>query len=264
MGGVLTLGLDDRSVGGNPDFRLDAGSVVRRVFTIWGACLGPFSLVGLVTFLPALLLIGVLAALGAATATHLQFVGLLTNFLSLVLTGAVTYGVFRYLHGEPASVREILSAGLSRFGLVFVTSLLYGLAVIVGCLALVVPGLILAIRYWVAVPAAVVESEGALASLDRSRALTENNRWRVFSVSIRLMLLMFLATFVCGMAAVLLTGAFTYLHTPSLLRAFERAVVLVLMIPIQVLVAIGPAVVYHDLRVGKEGGDVSELLKVFA
>jgi hypothetical protein len=264
MGGVLTLGLNERSAGGNPDFRLDAGSVIRRVFRIWGACLGPFSLVGLVTFLPALLLIGVLAALGTATAIHLKFVEFLSNFLSLALTGAVTYGVFRHLHGEPASVGEILRVGMSRFGAVWTTSLLFGLCVLGGCLLLVIPGIVIAARYWVAVPVTVIESEGARASLERSRDLTENNRWRVFSVMIRLVLLMLVAAFVCGIAALVLARAWTYVHNPGLLLAFEQAVVLVLMIPIQVLVAIGPAVVYHDLRLGKEGGDVSELLKVFA
>jgi hypothetical protein len=43
-----------------------------------------------------------------------------------------------------------------------------------------------------------------------------------------------------------------------------QGVILLLMTPLQVLISIVPVVVYHDLRVGKEGVDVEDLLKVFA
>jgi hypothetical protein len=41
------------------------------------------------------------------------------------------------------------------------------------------------------------------------------------------------------------------------------AALTILSIPLQCLTAVAPVVVYHDLRVGKEGVDVEELLRVF-
>jgi hypothetical protein len=264
---TTSLGLDRDRPEGDPAFRLDVGSVLRRTFQVWAANLGPFSVVGLVAYSPVLLLIGLLAAAGSLNPLAERVVDLLTNLFTLILTGAVTYGVFRHLHAERAGAGEILRMGLSRFGAVWVTGIMMGIAVLLGFCALVIPGIVLLVRYWVAVPVAVIESPGATASLQRSSELTEGNRWRIFAVAVLMLLVTFFSMIVLGLAVGALAGAFGGSETAEVAGAATPALTLALLtlvlIPVQCLTAVAPVIAYHDLRVGKEGVDVEDLLRVF-
>lgn len=85
---------------------------------------------------------------------------LLSFFLSFVMTGAVTYGVIRQLKREPAGLLESVRVGLGRLFPALGTGIVVALAVGLGTLLLVVPGIYLGAMLAVAVPAAVVERIG--------------------------------------------------------------------------------------------------------
>jgi hypothetical protein len=263
MSGVTTLGLEQEgTTGGDPHFRLDVGGVLGRTFQAWAANLVPFSLVGLVAYIPVLLLIGLLGSTDSFNAGTERLVELVTNFFTLILTGAVSYGVFRHLHGERADTGEVLRTGLSKFGSVWLTGLFVGLAFLVGLCLLVIPGIVLLVRYWVAVPVAVIESPGASASLRRSEELTDGNRWHVFAIAIIMGFIVIVAAGLLGLGVGLASGAHEA-TTRTTFGPLTQALVTLLSIPLNCLAAVAPAVVYHDLRIGKEGADVEELLKVF-
>jgi hypothetical protein len=267
MSGVATLGLGrGRSEGGDPNFQLDVGSVLSRTVNIWGQNLVSFSLVGLVAYSPVFLLIAVLAATDTFKAGLERSVDLATNLFTIVLTGAVTYGVFRHLHGERAGAADVLRVGMARFGGVLITAIFVFLATALGCCLLVIPGFLVLVRFWVAVPVVVIESNGVSAALSRSELLTAGNRWQVFAIAILMGVFSMVATLLIGGSALLLVAAArgTSLEwgTESL-GPVAQAVITLVSIPLNVLGAVAPAVVYHDLRVGKEGADVAELLRVF-
>jgi hypothetical protein len=268
MSGILRLGLGhDAPIGADPGFRLDVGSVVWRSFDVWAANLLPFSLVGLVVYLPVFLLIWLLDGLEGMTPANQQLIRFVTSVMTILLSGAVTYGVFRHLRGERAGVGEVLRGGASSFLAVLLTGTLFMLAVGSGLVCLVIPGLVLMARYWVAVPVAVIEAPGAMASLNRSEDLTEGNRGRVFAVVLLMMLAMIVAAFVVVFALGVLVAprAEAAAGTPhAVTPALALALSLLLKIPFQVLTSIAPVIVYHDLRGGREGANVDELLEVFA
>lgn len=86
---------------------------------------------------------------------------------------------------DPASREPILSlyrAGLRLFGAMMVMGFLATLVTSLGLILLVVPGLYVLSRLFLAVPSLVVEREGALAGLQRSWDLTKGRAWRVFRV----------------------------------------------------------------------------------
>ena len=251
---TTSLRLDQDGPGGNPEFRLEVGGVLQRTFRVWAGNLFPFCVVGLIAYIPAFLTIGLLAAGGASDAHRQQITNLVTNLMTLLLTGAVTYGVFRDLSGQRTQTGELLSAGWSRFGAVFGTGLLMGIAVGLGFVCLIVPGLVLLTQFWVAVPVTVIEQSGASASLSRSGELTKGNRWRVLAIALLMVLVVFASGLVLGVLALIAKGVG---------GAWIEAASTLLLIPIQCLSAIAPVVAYHDLRVGREGVDVEELLKVF-
>jgi hypothetical protein len=259
MGGSILSGVDERS-GGDPNYQLDVGSVLGRTFGVWAANFVPFCVLGLIVEAPVLVVLVVLAVSGTSLPTLQRVLDGLSALLALVLTGGVTYGVFQALRNARPSLAEVLRLGLSRVLTVFVTALFTGIAVALGCCALIVPGLILMARFWVAVPVSVIEAPGAFGAMSRSAELTEGNRWRVFGLVLIMGLIAGGANAVLGVVSVLVAGAGS---EPGVVPAWTQALMGLALIPVQALTAVAPAVAYHDLRVGREGADVEELLKIF-
>jgi hypothetical protein len=257
-GGILHA----REMTGDPNFRVDVGSVLARTLSVWGRNLVPFCLVGLVVYSPVLLGLGAIAASGTSMPLGQKMFDLLSNILTMILTGGITYGVFSELRGQRPEVGDVLRLGLSRLGTVWLTGLLAGLGMGLGFCALIIPGLVLLARWWVAVPVAVIETPGASAAITRSTELTEGNRWRIFAVAVVIGFLQFGAALVLAVAIASLPGAKSAAAADEL-TAWAQALQELALIPVLTLAAVAPAIAYHDLRIGKEGADIEELLSVF-
>lgn len=245
----------------NTEYQLDVGSVLARTVSVWSRNLIPFVIVGIVVNSPVLLGFLLLGFSGSSSPLAVRLLDLLSNVLTLIMTGAVTYGVFQALHDRPGDVGEILRKGVNRLGAVWVTGFLMGLGVGLGFCALIVPGLVLMTRWWVAVPVAVIESLGATAALSRSSELTEGNRWRVFALLLVTGGAVLVTTLIVGALLGAADGAAQ--RTSQELHPWSQLALEVLLLPLNALAAVAPAIVYHDLRIGREGADVEELLRVF-
>ncbi|HEX5582152.1 hypothetical protein [Gaiella sp.] len=118
--------------------------------------------------------------------------GLLAVLLSLVVAVAGTallqgglVEIVRGLHvdgDDEASAFDALARAGDRLGKLVAVSLLVGLGVGLGFLLLVIPGLVLATRWAVAVPVAMLEQGTARDAMKRSRAILRGNEWNVFKV----------------------------------------------------------------------------------
>ena len=89
--------------------------------------------------------------------------------LSLVATGATVFIVAESYLGRPISAREALSRATPFLGRILVCSLLISLAVGIGFLLLVVPGIILAVGLVLAIPSWCSSREPARARRCRAR-----------------------------------------------------------------------------------------------
>jgi len=263
----ISLGLSSSEPPRHVDlsYRLAVGTVLGRTFSTWTANLAPFTVLSFVLMLPTL--VGKACVLllpdgGSRQMALVVVVSVLEPFAWFALAGVITYGVFQTMQGRHATLAENLRGGLARAGHVFGASLLMYLAMVAGLCACGVPGIYALLMYWVVVPVAVLESAGAYEALRRSRELTSGNLWRVFSVVLVVMTL----TFGVAHLSKMLLGVFG-LRPPRDLHS--RASVLyqlastVMLLPLTPLQAISQLVVYRDLRVGREGADVEELVKVF-
>ncbi len=256
------------SVVTSPNFRLDVGGVLQRTFAIWWAGLMSFCAVGLIVYSPILLGLCAIAATRTPMPLLKSGLDLIASLFHLALSGGITYGVFQQLRGQPVGVGDLVRVGYSRLGTVWVTAFMAGVVTALGFCALVIPGLILLVRYWVAVPVAVIESPGGNASLSRSVELTAGSRWPIFGVLLVLSSIGVLST-------LLLLEGLRIVGGPALFEAATEGARIVplnaggqalqdaLLVPVSCLGAVAPAVAYHDLLVGKEGLDVDALLKVF-
>ena len=91
-----------------------------------------------------------------------------------------------------------------RFGAAFGLNLLSGIAILVGLILLIVPGLMLFTRWAVALPAMLRENLGISEALGRSSELTAGNRWKILGLA----LLLWVPFMVAVVLVSILIGAF--------------------------------------------------------
>ena len=126
-------------------------------------------------------------------ATLLQFFNWLPGFLRAIVTlvsllalvslifGTIASGTATKMTSEILQNREPdLGAGVrlavSKLLSIWAVSLITGIIVILGLIALIVPGIILAIMFSLAIPVLLIENTGVLQSMSRSRELV-GGRW---------------------------------------------------------------------------------------
>jgi len=97
-----------------------------------------------------------------------------------LLQGAVIQVTITELSGRSISIAESLMRSLKVFFPMIGVVLLQSFAIGIGIVLLIVPGIMMACAFAVALPARVVENIPVSATLDRSRYLTRGNRWRIF------------------------------------------------------------------------------------
>jgi hypothetical protein len=236
--------------------RFETGALAREVFSTYFSNIVPFVLLSALALSPVLLFSAWTSTLPAAdpmTALIRSLAGLIQIFCAPVATAAITYGVYEQMRGASPSLGACLKVGLSTlFPLV-------GLAIVqsfgIGCatLACLIPGIILAVRWSVAVPAKVEERVSVGDALSRSTYLTEGYRWQVFGVlaimgAIAVGLFIVLAVIFGGKTQ---SGPFQF--TSSLISVVTTG-----------LSATASAVMYYRLRSVKESIDVAQISSVFA
>jgi hypothetical protein len=106
--------------------------------------------------------------------------GLINLFANAILQAAIIYGAAAHLNGRPATLGECFGAGLRRCLPLIGLMIVIGFAVFFGFLLLIVPGIMMAVAWIVAVPALVVERTGVFGALGRSADLTRGRRWPIF------------------------------------------------------------------------------------
>jgi hypothetical protein len=218
---------------------------------------------------PFMLIIAVLAVLPGffiqlfPNSLVMVWLGLLGNLLMyLALQGVVVYGVFQHLTGRKAVFGESLAVALGRLGNLLIVSVVVFLLTAVGYLMLVIPGLIIQLMFWVAVPVVVVERGDLSQALRRSKDLTVGYRGRIFAVLFILGVIGLVLGLIQGVILAML------LDTTSGSGTLGHALtVLPVNVVFQGLVtALGSVVVtvgYYTLRHEVEGVATEDLASVF-
>ena len=166
-----------------------------------------------------------------------------------------------YLGRSPAigqSFRRVWGSFFSLLGVV----ILNGLAVGFATLLLVIPGIYLACRLFVCVPAALIEDRGPSESLSRSFELTRDSAGRAFVILVLYFVVAFsissLLTWPFAIPAGLAMRSNPAGATPWLaLTQVMSSIATVLVTPI---LLIATSLFYFDMRVRKEGFDLQFML----
>ncbi|HET8538961.1 MAG TPA: hypothetical protein VFL83_03715 [Anaeromyxobacter sp.] len=257
-----------------PQHAFSVGGVLSRTFSTWSRHLVAFSILTVLAAAPFVLLAifgdtpipGLTAppqspldaAAGAPPPQLPQgfwLAYLASMLLFVVEVGAITHGVIHHLAGKRVSLGAMIGAGLRRAIPLLVVGVLSYLAVSVGMVLLLVPGVIVACSLAVAIPAVVVERPGVFGALRRSSALTKGKRLAILAVFLVLGVIAVAVSLAGSMVLPALTGSFA----PML----GTVLGLVVNVVFGTLFWVAPGVVYHDLRVAKEGVATAQLAAVF-
>jgi hypothetical protein len=265
--------MPDRAVAAENAFGV--GRTIARTFSTWWRHAFVFSLLTLLSSVPiwALVLLGGMPVAGltapspnpfdpaAASAARaglppgfwLAYLG--TMLLFLVEIGAITHGVIHHLAGKRVSLGAMIAAGVRRAVPLLLVGVICYVVVVIGTVLLIVPGVYLACALAVAIPASVVERPGVFGAIGRSFTLTKGKRFAVFVVFLVLSLVM--------MGVVAFAGFLIPQLTASVSRSLGFVLGQIVNILFGTLFWVAPGVVYHDLRVAKEGVATAQLAAVF-
>jgi hypothetical protein len=204
---------------------------------------------------------------GAEAASQTAFVlyfilVVVASLVGLVFQTSVIFCVIEGLNGRPASLATCLLSGLKLAIPAFAIGILVGLGVGLGLLLLIVPGLMLLVRWSVAVPVRVAEGPGINSALSRSATLTRHNRWAIFGAY----LILWVAFLVLTMVLVAVTALLPHNGDPASATRGAPYILLsaALVTVLTTFSAAGTAIIYTELRNVREGGDPERVAAVFA
>jgi hypothetical protein len=193
------LGAESLGESGKPSRELSVGEIFTRSFTLYlqnfAQFLLPFLLAGVIEGAVLVMLESIITvpATLPQTATLEELLNWLPRYLSAILTIAFLSGIAGWIIGNIAQGTVIKFASdtlenrasnlltsfkfaLSRLLALLAVSIITGILIVAGLIALVIPGIILAIMFSLVIPVIIIENTGIRESLSRSRLLV-NLRW---------------------------------------------------------------------------------------
>lgn len=177
-----------------------------------------------------------------------------------VMQATIIHGFVADLNGRRASLAECLSAGVAHALPVMAIGVLTSVAVFGGLILLIVPGILAALAFAVAVPVQVVESTGIIPAFRRSIDLTRNNRGTIFGVNFVMGILVGVISVVVGAVGGLIIGAIATPQLPLLMNVVVSPIASAIA---GVFTASSVAAIYFELRRVKEGVGSEQLASVF-
>jgi hypothetical protein len=247
----------------------DIGRVTQRTFEIIRRNIAPFGIMALLLGgLPtALLTWWQMATVTAGPIPHSPvLVTLVSLILKLALFGvlqaSIVYGSIRDLEGRKPGIGDMVAMGLRTAVPAVGVGILFSLSIAFGMILFIVPGVMLACAWIVALPAAVVERTGIFAAFGRSAELTKGSRWRIFA----LMLVYFLILLLVGLVVGGLSGGLLHAPTAAQIGAAVAPMLVTALIVNMIYYLVATtlvAVIYQELRTIREGVAPADLAGVF-
>ncbi|HUC54657.1 MAG TPA: hypothetical protein VMR90_11445 [Candidatus Cybelea sp.] len=204
----------------------------------------------------------VLAAGGAVGIFLLAIAAIVVYLVAYLFSqGGTVYAVSELYLGRTTTIGQSLSRMrgelLSLFGVVFLNGLVTGLSF----LLLIIPGIYMACRLCVCIPAALLEDLGPRDSLERSFGLTKDNAGRAFLIFLLYVVILYAALFLFDIPFGIAIASAA--HDPAMVRVWTALmqignfVASVLVTPI---ITIATSIFYFDLRVRKEAFDLQLMM----
>jgi hypothetical protein len=243
----------------------DLGRTLDNGFAIYRASVKPLMALSFLTAtvinLPSVINYGITGTTGGGIGGVLMIVAFL-----IYLPGYVGMIVSQdaIARGDAApSLGEAYSIGFGKLGSTVGMAILYGLAIVVGLILLVIPGIILSISLCLAFYLVALENKGAVDSLKSSHALVKGYWWRTATVYTVGMLLYFVPTAllsgIAGFVVAMTSSASGVETVEEKVAGFTIVLAVVQIVTAGLLMPLLSGFLlaqYHDLKLRKSGADL--------
>jgi hypothetical protein len=217
--------------------KLDVGKVFERIFRIYRSQFVLLIGGALALFVPVAIVDGLLYELGGFVLSVIANV--LVLVASYLYQGMVVEAARDILDGRrDQTIGGLFAAASDVLGPLLVAGVLASIAIAIGLVLLIVPGLILITIWAVIIPVVVIERSGALESFGRSRRLVKGNAWQVFGV----LVVVVVGAFIVQILIAALIGGVS-----DSFAGFSLAVLLTTLLTIP-LTALAASVIYFELK----------------
>ena len=247
---------------------LTLGELLDRTFQLYREHFVLFS--GIVA-LPQLLilaiqLVGIATPSSGAltlTAFAVSMVTLFTMFIVANAAQAATVVAVSKVHiDQPATITQAYTSVKGRLVTLCLITIAIGLMVGAGCLLCLVPGILLALRWAVVMPVAVLEKADLRQAMSRSAELTDGQRGRVFLLYVLYFVLALVFASLWQVPVIVATALARRAGvTPAawvpVLGAVGSFLTQCVVAP---LLTIAVSLMYYDMRIRKEGFDLEHLI----
>ena len=250
---------------------LSLAELLDRTFQIYRNHFLLFSGIAAVAYLPMFIVRGglVLAPqlLGSSASVAIIVGALLFAVFYLIGVAAAQSGTIIAVSAvhlsQPITIGE--AYGRVREMLVRIVLLTIGLGIGIGIatLLLIVPGIIVALMWALAVPVAVLEDASLWEATSRSRALTAGHRGRVFVIYLVFLMLSFMVGAVLSspLAVVAIFNRNSPHQTHAIIQILDVVMSYLSQILVTPLMTIAFSLMYYDERVRKEAFDIELMMK---
>jgi hypothetical protein len=183
-----------------------------------------------------------------------------------VSQGATVIAVSRLHLGQEASISGSFAGLEGRVATISLLMLRVGINVAVGLLLLIVPGVLMALKWSLAIPVTVLEHTGGSATLSRSAALTHGGRLRILAIYFLFVVLTYIFYSLWEIPILLAAGLFTPRGLAAGMPAWTQIALPVGGFLTQSLIGplltIALSLVYYDQRVRKEAFDLVHMMSL--
>jgi hypothetical protein len=199
--------------------------------------------IAFVIYLVAAIIAAILGLIGVFGA----LLGSIVVFIALFLVQASLVKAVQDVRDGRAdlSIGETMSAATPSLGAVIGAGVLAGIAITIGLILLIAPGLFLITIWAVIVPAIVIERAGVFASFGRSQQLVRGYGWQVFGTLVLLWIILLVVDIILGVIFVAL---------PTLLRGGISTVISGTLIAPYIALVV--TLMYYRLAAAHSGGPV--------
>jgi hypothetical protein len=188
---------------------------------------------------------------------------LLTTIVSAASQAATVVAVSQVHLERPASIADSFSRIKGEIAGVIGLSILVGLGVGFGFILLIVPGILLALSWSIAVPAKVLENLGASEAMSRSSELTKGNRGRIFVIWFLFIAASIGVSFLLHWPIQIAAGVHSIFVVQRVSPGFQAASLAANFVSeclVGPLATIAFSLVYYDERVRKEAFDLQLMM----
>lgn len=141
-------------------------------------------------------------------------------FFAPIYATAFIHALSRLKDGQRPRYTEIMTMAFRKWQKLLVARIIAGLIVLLGLLLLIVPGIVLFVRYALLDPVVVLEGAGITEARMRSEKLTIGLRWQIFAVFSLFYIAFFLLVFLISLPVALLSQLDTTSPTMRILLQF--------------------------------------------